>query len=335
MNHGQEHTTKNPRKFKQITDAQRHTIQTLRSNHRNVKEISEMLGLHRSSIYRELKRGKVTHLRSDLSEFITYSADRAIDQAKLNESNKGPKLKIGGHQLLNQNLANLMDKGKASPYAALEKCKQNFNSEYDIAHLPCEKTIYNYIHHYGFPIRPDQMIHKRRKRKSQKNTKRDGQKTRIGMSIENRGQEINEREESGHHEMDLVVGAQGTKGCLLVLTERKHRNEHIIKLPDKTQQSVRWGLNKLEQYYGKAFKELFKTITCDNGSEFLDPELITKSRWGKAKRCEVYYAHPYCSSERGSNENANRLIRRFIPKGKSMKDIKQEDVDAIANWMNN
>ncbi len=68
MNHGQDYTTKHSRKFKQITDAQRHTIQTLRSNHFNVKEISEMLGLHRSSIYRELKRGKVTHLHSDLSE---------------------------------------------------------------------------------------------------------------------------------------------------------------------------------------------------------------------------------------------------------------------------
>lgn len=118
------------------------------------------------------------------------------------------------------------------------------------------------------------------------------------------------------------------------MSERCSRFEHIIKLADKTQDSVRRGLNRLERHYGKEFKELFKTITCDNGSEFLDPDLITQSCWGRAPRCLLYYAHPYCSSERGSNENANRLIRRFIPKGVDMKNVTQQDVNHIANWMN-
>ncbi len=334
MNHGQEHITKPERHFKQITDNNRHTIQTLKNKGFSVKDISVILGFHRSSIYRELNRGKVIHQRSDLSKFTTYSADRGIEQARINETNKGPKLKIGTHQRLSQSLTNLMTQGKASPYAALEICKQQLTSQYDIEHMPCSRTIYNYINKYEFPITPSQMIHRKRKNKAKPAARRNSHKSRVGMSIENRPKEIKERKEIGHHEMDLVVGAQGTKSCLLVITERCSRFEHIIKLPDKTQDSVRLGLNRLERHYGKEFKELFKTITCDNGSEFLDPDLITQSCRGKAPRCQLYYAHPYCSSERGSNENANRLIRRFIPKGLDMKNVTQQDVNHIANWMN-
>ncbi len=77
------------RKFKQITDAQRHTIQTLVDKGFKAKDLIDIFDFHRSTIYRELKRGKVKHLRSDLAEYVTYSADRAIDQAKINESNTG------------------------------------------------------------------------------------------------------------------------------------------------------------------------------------------------------------------------------------------------------
>ena len=328
--------SKAPRNFKQISHNQRHTIQTLYRKGMKVKKIAHMLNIHRSSVYRELKRGWVENLRSDLSIYETYSADRAIIQSKENASNKGAKLKISNHQLLNQNLSTLMLEGGASAYAALEVCKQNFTSQQDKAHIPCVKTIYNYIHRHGFPIMPEQMIHKKHKKKDKNTYRRDCYKRSADMSIENRDSQINKRKEIGHHEMDLVVGAQGTKGCLLVITERVTRFEHIVKLPDKTQKSVRKALNKIETHYGKEkFKELFKTITCDNGSEFLDAELMTKSRWGKDARFKLYYAHPYCSSERGSNENANRLIRRFIPKGTSMKKIKQEKVNEIARWMNN
>lgn len=334
MNHGQDNNKANKKTFKQINHIQRHTIQTLYRNKMKIIEIAKLFNVHRSSIYRELQRGKVVNKRSDLSEFVTYSADRAIFQSKENASNKGPSLKIGTHKLLNQNLKKLMTKGKASPYAALVTCKEHFTSEYDIEHMPCVKTIYNYIHKYGLPILPEQMICKKRKAKAKNPRKRPGHHTRVNMGIETRDPEIEKREELGHHEMDLVVGAQGTKDCLLVLTERMTRYEHIIKLNDKTQESIRKGLNILEIHYGKSFKELFKTITCDNGSEFLDPELITKSRWGKANRCKLYYAHPYCSSERGSNENANKLIRRFIPKGVSMENVTQQEVNNIAYWMN-
>ncbi|MGN0829540.1 MAG: IS30 family transposase [Akkermansia sp.] len=75
-------------------------------------------------------------------------------------------------------------------------------------------------------------------------------------------------------------------------------------------------------------------ITCDNGSAFLDYQSIEQSALNKGKRVKLYYAHPFSSFERGSNENANRLIRRKLPKKTSFETLTQQDVDCIAEWMN-
>ncbi len=130
--------------------------------------------------------------------------------------------------------------------------------------------------------------------------------------------------------------SRGSGAALLVLSERMSRQEIILKMPDKTQQSVRTMIDRLEQRYGTKFKEKFKTITVDNGSEFLDHEGIEKSiKDPKEKRVTVYYAHPYSSWERGTNENTNKLIRRFIPKGTDIGKISSKMVNTIEKWINN
>ena len=135
--------------------------------------------------------------------------------------------------------------------------------------------------------------------------------------------------------MDLVAGARGGK-ALLAITVSVTRYRHIIHIKDKTQQSVIKALNQLERKLGhKNFSSHFKSITCDNGVEFQDYEGIEKSVFSKKKkRTEVYFAHPYSSFERGSNENANRLIRRILPKGHTFDVLKQRDVQQVALWMN-
>ena len=79
----------------------------------------------------------------------------------------------------------------------------------------------------------------------------------------------------------------------------------------------------------------FKTITVDNGVEFSDAEGLEKSRRNKKKRTKVYYCHPYSSCERGSNENANRLIRRHIPKGVNFDKKSKTEIKEIETWINN
>ena len=92
-----------------------------------------------------------------------------------------------------------------------------------------------------------------------------------------------------------------------------------------------------EKKYKAEFKDKFKTITFDNGGEFRDYKALEKSydKRKKEPRVQVYYAHPYRSGERGSNENANRLIRRFIPKGTVITDISEEFIQQVEDWINN
>ena len=137
--------------------------------------------------------------------------------------------------------------------------------------------------------------------------------------------------------MDCVVGKrEGGGTVLLVLSERSRREEIIIKMPAKTQESVISSLDMIERKYGKTFKEKFKTITVDNGCEFLDYKGIERSVKNKGnKRTDLYYAHPYSSWERGTNENINKLIRRFIPKGTDIGKISKVRIKYIENWINN
>ena len=85
----------------------------------------------------------------------------------------------------------------------------------------------------------------------------------------------------------------------------------------------------------RLFRDVFKTITVDNGVEFSDAEGLEKSRRNKKKRTKVYYCHPYSSCERGSNENANRLIRRHIPKGVNFDKKSKTEIKEIETWINN
>ena len=134
--------------------------------------------------------------------------------------------------------------------------------------------------------------------------------------------------------MDTVVGGKGTSpACLLVLTERMSRDEVIRKIPDRSQKAVTRALNKLEREDGNIF-EFMISLTCDNGSEFLDPEAIERSVLSEEKRCEIFFAHPYTASERGSNENANRIVRRFIPKGADISRYSNAQIKKIEDWMN-
>ena len=166
----------------------------------------------------------------------------------------------------------------------------------------------------------------------------DKQQTRAaaGTSIEKRPDEVEERKEFGHWEMDSVIGKRGkSKNSLLVLTERKTRAEIIFKLPEHTAAEVVSAVDRLERKWGELFKQVFKTITVDNGSEFADAEGLQRSIINEGeKRTKVYYCHPYSSWERGTNEVTNKMIRRKIPKGTNFDDRTEEEVESIENWIN-
>ena len=157
-----------------------------------------------------------------------------------------------------------------------------------------------------------------------------------GRNIEERPPEVENRNEQGHWEMDCVVGRQGTTAALLVMTERASRKELIFKLQSKTQANAINVINALERQHQGNFANIFKSITMDNGTEFLDMQSLEQSCINAdSKRTTCYYAHPFSSWERGSNENANKLIRRFIPNGTDISTSTDDDIKRIEHWINN
>lgn len=160
--------------------------------------------------------------------------------------------------------------------------------------------------------------------------------THKGTSISERPKDVDTRADFGHWELDTVVGKQGTLPVLLVMTERSINIEIIRKIESKSQECVVRELDKLKRRLGSGkFKKIFKTITCDNGCENLDFKGMEQSVLTKGERTKVYYAHPYSSWERGSNECANTLIRRFIPKGSNISNFSKRYIQFIEHWINN
>ncbi|MDR1148565.1 MAG: IS30 family transposase [Spirochaetaceae bacterium] len=146
----------------------------------------------------------------------------------------------------------------------------------------------------------------------------------------------NGRTESGHWEMDTVKGVKnGNTDCLFTLTDRKTRAEIIRKLPDGKAASVVAALDSIEKELGADFSSVFKSITADNGVEFSDYEALERSCLSDGKRCGLFFAHPYRSGERGTNENSNGIIRRFFPKGTDFSTVSEEAVAKTQSWINN
>lgn len=331
----QNNNTSECRKNKHLTERERYRIEILLKEGLKPYEIAQRMIKGTRTIEREIARGKVRLINYDLTYREEYCADAGQRVYEENARNKGPGLKIGKDHKLVKYIENKIIKEKYSPDAVMGEIKEK---ELEFEAEICTKTLYNYID------RGDVFLNLTNKDLPVKrgNKKRDYKKVKIphknlkGTSIEERPPEIDNREEYGHWEMDCVVGKREGKGAvLLVLSERSRREEIIIKMPDKTQESVVASLDRLERKYGKEFKEKFKTITVDNGSEFLDYKGIERSiKSEDNKRVKLYYAHPYSSWERGTNENINKLIRRFIPKGTDINKVRNARIKYIENWIN-
>jgi IS30 family transposase len=142
--------------------------------------------------------------------------------------------------------------------------------------------------------------------------------------ISERPEEVETRSRVGHWEADTVAGAGG-KDCVVTLVERKTGMVLVGKLADRTAEGLSRRVVSLMSSSGARFE----TVTADNGTEFHDYKRI-EGRTGVT----FYFARPYHSWERGSNENANGLIRQYLPKGQSMAGLTQQQCNAIARKLN-
>lgn len=323
-------------KNKYLTQRERYKIEAYLKANYKVKEIAMLLDKCVSTIYREIHLGTIEFLNSDLTTRKEYVADAGQRIQDERSHNKGKELKIGNDLELIRYLEHKIKTEHYSPVAVLEEIKkEQLNFKTDI----CFKTVYNYVHNGIFLNLTIRDLPCPRKGKDKKNSNKNIARNHSGLhtSIEERPAEIKSRSEYGHWELDSVESGKGDKTCLFVLTERATREELIFKSPAKSARELVKTLNRLErQLTPKIFRETFKTITVDNGAEFLKQEEIEKSCINKTlPRTKVYYCHPYNASERGSNENANRLIRRWIPKGTYISQYSDSYIKNIEMWMNN
>ena len=320
------------KKYKHLTYAERTMIETwYNKDKKGKKEIASLLHKSERTIRREVKRGITTNLTTNYEEVEIYSADIAQQKYEYNKTDKGPTLKLDSNIQLVYRIEEEIIVNKKSPEViSFEMETYGFNvkvSGKTIRNTIKKETVFS-------EVKKEKIIYKKEYANKNKE-KRLSKKIPAEKSIEHRPEEVRDRIEYGHWEGDLVIGKRKKGSVLFTLTERKTREEIIIKIKGKKTEYIVKAMNYLERKYGKRFYNKFKTITFDNGVEFMDYEGMEKSCLRKRKRTQIYYAHPYCSGERGSNENNNRLIRRWIPKGTLIDNISTKAIQEIEDWINN
>lgn len=311
--------------MRHMTEKDRYFIEKSLKVKMPVKQIADTLGFSRQAVYAEIKKGKTIQLGKLLEPVTVYLSDagqRVHDNA-MAHTGRPRKLLCDDEYLLQ--IKDWIINKKYSPWAAAVRVGKN---------KVCTRTLYNYIYTgyinglnvYALPYAQP------KKKKTQKAVKRPFSR---GRSIEERPRCVLNRDTFGHWEMDTVYSSKDDKSCLLVLSERMTRQEIVMKVKDRTRASILTGLNRLERQMGApAFRNTFKTVTCDNGMEFADWQGIEKSKLNKGSRTTVYFCHPYCSGERGTNENINRMIRRWIPKGDDIGLYSATEIKRIQDWIN-
>jgi IS30 family transposase len=332
----QENCSTKRKKYTHLNERERYKIEGLLAGKKKPDEIALILKRSRSTVYAEINRGTRIRLGYELKEVTQYRADVAQQDYRLKGKNKERGLKIGCDSRLEAYIREKLVKDRYSPDAIIGEIKfkgLHFDG------MICTKTVYNYIDAGIFAGISNESLWEKRKRKKHgyRSVRRLSLHNRSGKSIELRPETVNNRLEYGHWEGDCVKGPRrGRTTSLFTLTERMSLEQIIIKIERGTQEEIKNALDNLERKYDTQFKCKFKSITFDNGVEFLNwRSLELSSLLPRRKRTNLYFAHAFSAWERGSNENQNRIIRRFIPKGTDIHEITETEIKTIESWMNN
>ena len=297
------------RPFKQITTEERYIISHLRRQGVRQSEIARQLNRARSTIWREIRR--------NCSRLGAYRPSKAVEKTngRRARSRKKSRFTRGDFALVRALLKKKWSPDQISKELRLKK-------KLAISH----ETIYRYV---WKDKRRGGKLFKHLRQALKRRRKRYGAYDSRGLMagkrpIDTRPLAAENRSRKGHCEMDTVLG-RGSKHCILTMVDRKTGYLIIKKLRQRTTAEVNAQLLKMLGEEGQKIK----TITADNGTEFHQFKQV-EDQTG----VEFYFARPYHSWERGSNENANGLIRQYLPKGKPMTHLTQGECDRIARELN-
>lgn len=309
-----------PKTYSRLSYKERVKIETLLVEQKTHSFISKLLNRSRSTVSREIKQW----IRYPTD---TYSADIANFAAENNYLHKRNLDKISQHYSLRRYVyIGLLD--NLSPELIAGRIKNDFpgNSIMTISH----EAIYAHIYKHPQAKLNRKLIklllHSKPYRRRPKCYKSTRGRIKDAVSIDERPEDVNTRKEVGHWEGDLMIGAKQSS-AIGTLVERKTRYTHIVKLTDRKSETVTKAFKKKLNMMDSIFR---KTMTYDNGMEMANHLWFTQETG-----MPVYFAHPYSSWERGTNENTNGLIRRFLPKGTNFNDVSEEQLQIIEDKLNN
>jgi len=291
--------------YNQLTQFQRYQIEALLKSEHNQTEIAQTIGVHKSTISRELKRNRGQR------GYRPKQAHRKAVNRRSWDRNRIPAQTWGWVE---------------------EKIRQDWSPEQITLWMKkyreisvSHEWIYQYIYtdkRCGGDLHKHLRCQKKRRKRYGSNDRRGNLVDRV--SIEQRPEVVNERNRLGDWEADTVIGKKSPY-ALVTLVERKSRFTLVKKINRRTGEATRDAIvHMLKPYCPKTL-----TITCDNGKEFAEHKEIAKTL-----NAEVYFAHPYASWERGTNENTNGLLRQYFSKGSDFSKITDEKVQFAQKRLN-
>ena len=280
--------------YHHFTTYDRGRIESLHKEGYSARKIGTAIGRHHSSVARELRK----------NNGYVYTAEAAQRSYEVRRQRSKPVGKF------TTELAQVVEAKLAETWSP-----EQIASSILIGILSF-KTIYAWL--YQSRLNRGDLKALRQKGKRRKPIEARG-KFAIGQTIADRPKEVKSRETFGHWELDTVVSSRGqSKGCFATFVERKSRLYTAMKMPDRSASSME---NAITQVCTAMPYKAFKTATTDRGKEFACHGAI-REKLG----LPLYFADPYCSWQRGSNENANGLLREFYPK---KTDLAKIDADEL------
>ena len=312
-------------KGKHLNFAQRVFIQIRTEDGWSPYRIAKELGCSSNTVRNEIKRGTPELYWRDRPAYDARHGQANYENQRINSHRTPNLLKV-------RKFLKTVEVRFREEHWSLDACVgySRINREFARHEMVCTKTLYNYVERGILGIKNIDLPQKMKRCPRKGKPRIRPNKKKFGRSIEERPACVDSRERFGDWELDLVVGSKSGKDhVLMTLLERKTRYYRVIRLMDKTSESVMKAFETLKIEYGKRFSSVFKSITTDNGSEF-----SRLSELENTTQTKVYFAHPYSSYEKGANERHNGLLRHFFPKGKRIDSFSDGEISDAERWIN-
>ncbi len=298
--------------YNHISNYKRIELATLHRNGYSISNISKQLKLHRSTVYRELKRNSRPR--------GSYEAYYANNLSEIRKERFAKNRKFTSQMIIL--IKEKLEKQQWSPEQINGYCIQN-----NIPMVSHER-IYQYIYQdkeNGGKLFEHLRTGKKKYKKRYGKHKNRKIIIKNKVSIDERPEIINNKERYGDWEIDTIIG-KNHKGAIVTVVERKSSFILIRKLKGKNAEELAKQTIRLMVPY----KELVHSITSDNGTEFANHEYIAQKL-----NAQFYFAHPYSSWERGLSEYSNKLIRQYVPKKSSFNEFSIDYLNHVNIKLNN